>query len=452
MDIGNLFCDHQKMDVSNIKLNNITQEEVFHLIVEKLFANPIFSGGALLSIAGFFWYFVDWAWSIGNRLFRERYFTSLELTNENMTYRWVVDHINRNSKWETRNLSVESTLDENETGVSSLKHKFIPGLGNHYFYYKSRLVYFERTRDKRNVLVTDERGMNFNKRMETVTLSTYGGSIEFWRQFLDDASKECLDAMDKGLAIHTNRTDYWEENGNPKRKRAMETVILADGVSESVYNDVKSFLTCSLWYHDRGIPYRRGYLLYGPPGTGKSSFIAALASEFGYGIAMLSLTNKFLSDSDLHYLLNNAPKKCFIILEDIDAAFKNRDKKEENEENKNTVDSSITLSGLLNAIDGIASSEERILFMTTNYKEHLDSAIIRPGRIDFQVYLGLCTPEMTKKMFKRFFENVSEELINKFSEATSKFDKSFSPAELQKHLILYKDSPEAAIEHVNDLC
>jgi chaperone BCS1 len=450
MDIGNLFCDNQKMDLSNIKLNNITQDEVFQLIVEKLFANPIFSGGALLSIAGFFWYFVDWAWSIGQRLFRERYFTSLELTNENMTYRWVVDHINKNSKWETRNLSVESTLDENETGVSSLKHKFIPGLGNHYFYYKNRLVYFERTRDKRNVMVLDERGSSLSKRMETVTLSTYGGSIEFWRQFLDDASKECLDAMDKGLTIHTNRSDYWEESGSPRRKRAMETVILADGVSESLHDDVKSFLTCASWYHDRGIPYRRGYLLYGPPGTGKSSFIAALASHFGYGIAMLSLTNKFLSDSDLNYLLNNAPTKCFIILEDIDAAFKNREKVE-NEENKNTVDSSITLSGLLNAIDGIASSEERILFMTTNYKEHLDSAIIRPGRIDFQVYLGHCKPEMIKRMFKRFYENVSEELINKFYEATSKFEKTFSPAELQKHLILYKDSPEAAIEHVNDL-
>uniref|UniRef100_A0A914P0N4 ATPase AAA-type core domain-containing protein n=1 Tax=Panagrolaimus davidi TaxID=227884 RepID=A0A914P0N4_9BILA len=134
----------------------------------------------------------------------------------------------------------------------------------------------------------------------------------------------------------------------------------------------------------------------------------------------------------------------------IDAAIKNREKVED-EEDKNTVDSSITLSGLLNAIDGIASSEERILFMTTNYKEHLDCAIIRPGRIDYQVYLGHCKPEMVKKMFKRFFENVSEENIDKFSEATSKFEKTFSPAELQKHLILYKDSPEAAIEHANDL-
>uniref|UniRef100_A0AC35FA98 Uncharacterized protein n=1 Tax=Panagrolaimus sp. PS1159 TaxID=55785 RepID=A0AC35FA98_9BILA len=90
--------------------------------------------------------------------------------------------------------------------------------------------------------------------------------------------------------------------------------------------------------------------------------------------------------------------------------------------------------------------------MTTNYKEHLDNAIIRPGRIDFEVFLGHCTPEMIKKMFKRFYENVSEELINTFCEGNSKFGKTFSPAELQKHLILYKNSPEAAIKHVNDLC
>uniref|UniRef100_A0A914Q265 Mitochondrial chaperone BCS1 n=1 Tax=Panagrolaimus davidi TaxID=227884 RepID=A0A914Q265_9BILA len=445
MDISNSYCDQPKVDISNIKHNNITQDDIFYLIFEKLFSNPVFSGGALLSVAGFFWYFVDWIWNFGQERFRERFCTSLQLTNENITYRWVIDHINRNSKWETRNLSVESKLDDTSPGALTLKHKFIPGIGNHYFYYKNRVIYFERTRDKRNLP-----NVLGSKRMETVTLSTYGGSKEFWQQFLNDASKACLKEIHKGLAIYTNRSDYWVGNDNPKSKRVLETVVLADGISESVYDDIENFLSSQKWYHDRGIPYRRGYLLYGPPGTGKSSFIAALASTFGYGIAVLSLTTKFLTDTDLNFLLNNAPKKSFVILEDIDAAFKNREKTE-NDDKKNTVDSSITLSGLLNAIDGITSSEERILFMTTNYKEHLDSAIIRPGRIDFEVYLGHCTPEMIKKMFKRFYENVSEELINTFCEGTSKFDKTFSPAELQKHLILYKNSPEAAIKHVNDL-
>lgn len=313
------------------------------------------------------------------------------------------------------------------------------------------MIYFERVRDKRDVYIKDDRGHTGPKRMETVTLSTYGGSPEFWHNFLDEASKKCLDAMDKGIPLHTARSDYWEECGTPRRKRAIESVVLADGVSEKVYNDVKNFFASAQWYHDRGIPYRRGYLLFGPPGTGKSSFIAALASHFNYGIAMLSLTSRFLNDGDLQHLMNNAPTKCFIIIEDIDVAFKNRDKTAETEDDKNTVDSSITLSGLLNAIDGIASAEERILFMTTNYKEHLDGALIRPGRVDFQAFLGHCTPEMVKKMYRRFYDDITDDLIDKFMEATSKLEKTFSPAELQKHLISFKDSPEAAIENVNDL-
>ena len=76
----------------------------------------------------------------------------------------------------------------------------------------------------------------------------------------------------------------------------------------------------------------------------------------------------------------------------------------------------VTLSGLLNALDGVASSEERLIFMTTNYKDRLDSALIRPGRVDVQHYFGYCTPEMIQlvidyrvykkpEFFSRFFDS-----------------------------------------------
>lgn len=66
-------------------------------------------------------------------------------------------------------------------------------------------------------------------------------------------------------------------------------------------------------YAERGVPYRRGYLFYGPPGSGKSSFIAALASHFGYSICMLSLSERTLDDDRLNHLLNTPPPK-FIFL------------------------------------------------------------------------------------------------------------------------------------------
>ncbi len=71
----------------------------------------------------------------------------------------------------------------------------------------------------------------------------------------------------------------WGLSGWPKDKRAFTSVILEQGVAEQIRNDCIDFLKSSKWYHDRGIPYRRGYLLYGPPGCGKTSFITALAGK-----------------------------------------------------------------------------------------------------------------------------------------------------------------------------
>ena len=114
----------------------------------------------------------------------------------------------------------------------------------------------------------------------------------------------------------------------------------------------------SSWYIDRGIPYRRGYLLHGPPGCGKSSFVAALAGELGYDICILNLSDAGLTDDRLSHALSTTPPQSLVLLEDVDAAFVQRDAKDRRA-------SHVTFSGLLNALDGVAAGEERILFMTT---------------------------------------------------------------------------------------
>lgn len=75
----------------------------------------------------------------------------------------------------------------------------------------------------------------------------------------------------------------------------------------------------------KGIPYRRGYLLHGPPGCGKSSFIMALAGELSYGICVLNLSERGLTDDRLNHLLSSAPQNSIILLEDVDAAFVSRE-------------------------------------------------------------------------------------------------------------------------------
>lgn len=199
--------------------------------------------------------------------------------------------------------------------------------------------------------------------------------------------------------------------------------------SEKILSDVNEYLhpATPRWYSNRGIPYRRGYLLYGPPGTGKSSLAWALAGVFGLDIYVISLADPQLDESDLANLFTSLPRRCFVLLEDIDSAGLSRreepdhtsEAKEGTEAFKIGVEISkafqsvkksnekekqgISLSGLLNSIDGVASHEGRVLIMTTNHLEKLDEALIRPGRIDLKVPFTNATTTQIRELFLRMY-------------------------------------------------
>ena len=113
----------------------------------------------------------------------------------------------------------------------------------------------------------------------------------------------------------------WRPFGHPKARRPVSSVILDHGVADTVLADVREFMDSQEWYKERGIPYRRGYLLHGPPGCGKTSFITALAGELEYSICVLNLSDRSMSDDRLMHRLADAPENSIILLEDIDAAF-----------------------------------------------------------------------------------------------------------------------------------
>lgn len=76
----------------------------------------------------------------------------------------------------------------------------------------------------------------------------------------------------------------------------------------------------------------------------------------------------------------------------------------------------ITFSGLLNALDGVASAEERIIFLTTNHVEKLDPALIRPGRVDMKEFFGNATEVQVRTMFERFYGAQAKHLEDAFVE------------------------------------
>lgn len=227
----------------------------------------------------------------------------------------------------------------------------------------------------------------------------------------------------------------------------METVDLSSGQKERIMKDMEDYLKSSDRYTIRGIPYRRGYLFHGPPGTGKTSFTLALAGHLKADICILSLSGSGLDDEDLLLLVSKLPRSCILLVEDIDVAGLTRDDTSDNDDRKKTT--KITLSGFLNAIDGITSPQGHILIMTTNCPSKLDPAILRPGRVDVMELIDKATKETAKSMFIRMCSSgiVTEEVRNLATQfVTYVEDKSFSPAELQGFFQQRRDPKKACAE------
>ena len=274
----------------------------------------------------------------------------------------------------------------------STHFSFVPGPGRHILRYGGSFILVNRQREKAFDMAS---GTPF----ETMTLTTLYAHRAVFRQIFLEAHEIAQQMHEGKTVMYTSMGPDWRTFGQPKRKRPLDSVVLACGVKESIVADLESFLAARTWYLDRGIPYRRGYLLHGPPGTGKSSFIQALAGHFDFNIAILNVSERGLTDDRLNHLLTKVPPRTMVLLEDADAAFVNRRQAGED----GYAGPNVTFSGLLNALDGVASAEERIIVLTTNHVERLDEALVRPGRVDMMVRLGEASEYQMEQLWDRFY-------------------------------------------------
>ena len=291
-------------------------------------------------------------------------------------------------------LSIATEKVEHPNGAVQTHFSLIPGPGRHILRYKKAFLLVNRVRETKSM--DFQRGMPW----ETVTLTTLYSQRHIFEELFQEAHQLAQQSTEGKTIIYTSRGTSWEKFGEPRRKRPLESVILDEGVKERIVSDVKDFLNSGKWYYDRGIPYRRGYLLHGPPGTGKSSFIQALAGELDYNIAMLDLSERGMTDDRLNYLLTIIPRRTLVLLEDADAAFSRRRVQTDADGYRGA---NVTFSGLLNALDGVASAEERLLFLTTNHAERLDEALVRPGRVDMTIRLGEASRWQIERLWDRFY-------------------------------------------------
>jgi chaperone BCS1 len=174
--------------------------------------------------------------------------------------------------------------------------------------------------------------------------------------------------------------------------------------------DVQIYLDSKKIYTDLGIPYRRGYLLAGPPGTGKSTLILAVASHFKLPIYSVPLRGTEMTGERLSRLLSNCRKPSLIALEDVDCLKVATSRKSKSSEG-------LTMADLLNVIDGIGASEDRVLFMTANHPETLDAALTRAGRVDRKFYIDYARDEELQSFHSRVAQYYSVQAWPEFRAA-----------------------------------
>ncbi|XP_971798.2 mitochondrial chaperone BCS1 [Tribolium castaneum] len=375
-------------------------------------------------------------------LFRRHYMITLEVPCRDKSYQWLLQWMTEKGARQTQHLSVETSFEQKETGHVKTKYDFIPSVGTHFFRYGSTWIRVERTREQHTL------DLHMGVPWETVTLTAFGRDKAIYFNILEEARQMALRQHEGKTIMYTAMGSEWRPLGHPRRRRPIASVILDENIGDKILNDCKEFISNPSWYTERGIPYRRGYLLHGPPGCGKSSYITALAGELGFSICVLNLSERGLSDDRLNHLLSVAPQQSIILLEDIDAAFVSR---EDTPQQKSAYEglNRVTFSGLLNCLDGVASTEARIVFMTTNYLERLDPALIRPGRVDLKEYIGWCSPYQIEQMFLRFYdgENARRQ-AKEFAEKVAAFGKNVSPAQIQGFFMFYKHTePEEVIKN-----
>ncbi|KAK3126615.1 hypothetical protein QOZ80_7AG0559380 [Eleusine coracana subsp. coracana] len=206
----------------------------------------------------------------------------------------------------------------------------------------------------------------------------------------------------------------------------------------------------------RRVPQQPGLLLHGPPGTGKSTMVAAMANYLNYDIYDVELT-VVSNNNDLRKLLIQTTSKSIIVIEDIDCSLDLTGKRDGKKKKPAPTSpyglhgggSEVTLSGLLNFIDGLwsACGGERVVVFTTSHVDQLDPALIRRGRMDMHIEMSYCGFEAFKTLAKNYLDIHAHRLFAAVEEQLKEVE--ITPADVAECLMTAKRAgygEDAALE------
>lgn len=283
------------------------------------------------------------------------------------------------------------------------------GSGMHYFFYKGRLCKMQRR-------MLEKQGHN---NVHQIVITVFSRNKKLIYEMLDEFCHK-VDVEKMRLFGFGSNSGYWASIMS-LRKRPLKSVMAAGDLKNKLLKDVEDFLANKQWYHDRGLPHKKTFILHGKPGGGKTSLVKSVAAHFNMNLARINLND--MTDHSLEQALATVPKRTVVLVEDFDSvdAVKMRNslkselrrkakEKGEEEENKDSVKlmdfDRLTLSGILNALDGVVELDGTIIFMTTNVLNEIDPALTRKGRVDKIYEVTALTHREVVEYIELMFPNV----------------------------------------------
>lgn len=288
----------------------------------------------------------------------------------------------------TRTLALEKIWDhENDRYL----YIIVIGYGRHFIIYNKKIWCINKE-------IIDEGAVRITTRL---TLTVLGRSHEPIKSLIADwqpiPRSDSISIFKWGLSENWDRVatiDYMSP----------DDIAIDPAIITPIINEISYFANAKDEYKRLGLTHKITYLFHGIPGIGKTSLIKLLASQSNLSIHRISLST--IGDAEFESVLNKLPPKSILVMEDVDAMGDYSKRVRSSKEGEDDYSLSVSLSGLLNALDGIVPLNGNIIIMTTNHKDKLDAALLRAGRIDRMIELPIIESEFVKTYFERLYPGI----------------------------------------------